>query len=60
VVIRNEEGQVLAAFSEKVMTPASVEILEMLAARRAAIFDRELGFRKVCFEGDVELVMKSL
>ena len=32
----------------------------MLAARRAAIFAQELGFRKVCFKGDAELVMKSL
>ena len=32
----------------------------MLAARRAALFARELGFRKVCFEGDADLVVKSL
>ena len=50
VVIRSNEGQVLAALSEKVLMPTSVEILEMLAARRAALFARELGFGKVCFE----------
>nr|POE84712.1 hypothetical protein CFP56_58900 [Quercus suber] len=38
VVIHNEEGQVLATLFEKVMMPPSVEILEKLAARRAAIF----------------------
>nr|POF25913.1 hypothetical protein CFP56_37916 [Quercus suber] len=58
MVIRNKEGQVLAALSEKVMI--LVKILEMLAAQRAAIFAQELGFRQVCFEGDVELVVKSL
>ena len=50
----------LAALSEKVPMPTSVETLEMLAARRATIFARELGFRKVCFEGDAELMLKSL
>ena len=33
MVIRNNEGQDLAALSEKVRLPASVEVLEMLAAR---------------------------
>ena len=60
VVIRNNEGQMLAALFEKVIMPTTVEILEMLAARRAAVFARELGYHKVCFEGDVELVVKSL
>ena len=60
VVIRSNEGQVLAALSEKALMPTSVEILEIFAARRAALFARELGFRKVCFEGDAELVVKSL
>ena len=60
VVIRSNEGQVLAALFEKVPMPTSVEILEMLAARRAALFAWELGFRKVCFEGDADLVVKSL
>ena len=32
----------------------------MLAARKAAIFARELGFSQVCFEGDTELVVKCL
>ena len=50
----------LAALSEKVPMPTSVETLEMLAARRATIFAWEPGFRKVCFEGDAELAVKSL
>ena len=35
VVIRNHEGQVMAALSKKIKKPASAEILEALAARRA-------------------------
>nr|POF00294.1 hypothetical protein CFP56_60087 [Quercus suber] len=60
VVIRDNEGQLLAALSEKVRLPVTVEVLEMLAARRAALFAREFGFSWVCFEGDVELVVKCL
>ena len=60
MVIRNNEGQVLVALSEKVMMPATVEILEMLAARKAATFARDLRFSQVCFEGDAELVVKCL
>ena len=60
VVIHSNEGQVLAALSEKVLMPTSMEILEILVARRVAFFARELGFRKVCFEGDADLVVKSL
>ena len=44
VVIRNNKGQVLAALSKKVTIPATVEILEMLVARKAATFARDLGF----------------
>ncbi|KAF3945206.1 hypothetical protein CMV_028400 [Castanea mollissima] len=44
VFLRNNEGLVLAALSERVMMLVSVEILEMLAARSAALFARELGF----------------
>lgn len=32
----------------------------MMAARRAALFARELGFSWVCFERDTELVVKCL
>ena len=38
VVLRNSAGRVLAALSERVMILVSVEILEMLATRRAALF----------------------
>ena len=44
VVICNNEGQVLAALSEKVWMLVTVEILEMLVARKVAIFARDLGF----------------
>ena len=60
MVIRDNEGQVLAALSEKVRLPATIEVLKVLVAQRAATFVRELGFSRVCFEGDAELVVKCL
>ena len=49
VVIQNENGEVMAALSEKIALPSSVEVLEMVAARRAAVFAAELGFQRVIF-----------
>ena len=60
VVIRNHEGQVMAALSEKIKKPASAEILEALAARKAVSFILELGFNQSMFEGDSELIIKAL
>ena len=44
VVIRDSEGQVLAALSEQIVKPPSVEILELLTTRRAVKFTAELGY----------------
>ncbi|KAL0006368.1 hypothetical protein SO802_013929, partial [Lithocarpus litseifolius] len=60
VVIRNSEGQVMVALSEKIKKPPSVVALELLAARRAAALVSETGFQQSCFEGDSEVVVKAL
>ena len=60
VVIRNCESQVLAAFSEKVAKPPTVEILELLAAWRAVSFTAESGYDQFVCEGDSESVVNSL
>ena len=44
VVIRNSEGEVMAALSEKIMKPLVVETMELLAARRVVAFSLEVGF----------------
>ena len=38
VVVRDANGEVLAALSEKISCPCSVEVLEVLIARRATQF----------------------
>ncbi|XP_030963981.1 uncharacterized protein LOC115985156 [Quercus lobata] len=60
VVMRNSVGEVKAVLAEKIKKPPSVEVLELLAARRAALFSEDLGLDKVTFEGDSEQVMKAL
>ena len=57
VVIRNSEGKVLATLSEKIVKPLAVEIVELLAARRAMSFTAELGFTKFVCKGDFEFVV---
>ena len=58
VIVRNSFSEVKAALAEKIRKPPSVEALELLAARRAALFSQELGLDP--FEGDFEQVMKAL
>ena len=60
VVVRNSVGEVKVTLAEKIRKPPTVEVLELLAARRAALFSEDLGLDKVIFEGDSEYVMKAL
>nr|POE56995.1 hypothetical protein CFP56_45526 [Quercus suber] len=60
VVERDSNGLVVAAMAEKIKQPHSVECLEMLAARRAMIFVKEIGLQKSHFESDWEVVIKGL
>ena len=60
VVIRNSNGEVVAALSEKIPYPDSMEVLEVLAVRRAAQFAVEVGICQSVFEGDSEVVCKAL
>lgn len=60
VVIRNSKGEVRVALSEKIKKPPTVDILELLVAKRAMIFSLETGITKAAFEGDVETVIKAL
>lgn len=60
VVIRNCEGKVMAALFGKIKKPASVEILELLAATQAVNFTLDTGFNNSIFETDSKMVVKSL
>ena len=60
VVIRNATGEIIATLSEKILKPASMAILKLLAARRVARFVQEIGLRQSHFEGDLKSGVKAL
>lgn len=59
-MVRNAIGEVLGALSKKISLPTLVELLETLAARRAAFFVVDLGLHDFIFEGYLEVVMQAL
>lgn len=60
VVVRNSQGDIMAALSEQIPMPSSVLMLETLAARRAVLFIHELGFNSSSFECDSEVSINAL
>jgi len=59
VVIRTCEGQLVAALSKQIVKPPTVEILELLAARRAISFSAELVHTQCVCEGDSQSVVNA-
>ncbi|KAK7831625.1 putative ribonuclease h protein [Quercus suber] len=53
-MVHNSFDEVLAALFEIIPLPSSIVVLETIAARRAALFVRELGFSGSILEGDSE------
>ena len=60
VVIRNSKDEVMASLSEKIPNPPSIVLLELLAARRAALFINEIGLDNSIPEGDSEVIINAL
>ena len=52
VVVRDCEGEIIAALSQKILEPYSVDVAETLACRRAVVFARELSLFSIIVEGD--------
>ena len=59
-MIRDSEGMVIAALSERITLPSTVEDVEALGCRKAISFSIELGPQDVVFEGDSEIIYKHL
>ena len=59
-IIRNDMGLVMAAFTQPIPLPTSVEMVEVLAARGALCFAKDLSSNKVILEGDSEIIIKAL
>ena len=60
VVIRDSEGMVIAALSERISLPSIVEDVEALACRKAISFAIEIGLQDVIFEVDSEIIYRHL
>ena len=60
VVVRNEEGALIASLSQQIHLPSIVLEVETMAARRALEFAMEIGVHKVILEGDCEILTKAL
>ncbi|KAK9994552.1 hypothetical protein SO802_024255 [Lithocarpus litseifolius] len=60
VVARDSDGRVIAALSERITLPPTIEALEALACRKAVAFAIDLDIQDVVFEGDSETIFKHL
>ena len=60
VVIRNSKDEVMTSLLEKILNPSSIALLELLAARRAALFISEVGLDNSILEGDSEVIIKCV
>ncbi|XP_075655215.1 uncharacterized protein LOC142625444 [Castanea sativa] len=60
VAIRDSDGEMIAALSQRISLPFSVEMAEALAARRALLFAQELSLSKVVMEGNCLRVVSAL
>ena len=59
-VIKDNNGDVLASFSEKIFQAYKAEEIEALVALKALTFTHELGFQNVTIEGDVLGLIQAL
>ena len=60
IIIRDESGLIIAALSQKIPLPSSMELVEALAARCALIFAQEISIFKAEVEGDSLKVIQAL
>nr|XP_023916941.1 uncharacterized protein LOC112028476 [Quercus suber] len=60
IVIRDESGLIIAALSQKIPLPRSVDMVEALDARQALIFAQEISIFKAEVEGDSLNVIQAL
>lgn len=60
VVIRDSEGQILAALKQKIHLPWSVDMVEALAARQALTFSQEISIFWAEVEGDSLRVISAV
>ena len=60
VVIRDCRDEVKAALSKKIKKPPTMDVLELLVAKRAMTFSLETETSRVVLEGDSASVIKAI
>ena len=59
-VIRNDNGLIMAAFTQTIPLPTSIEMVEVLAAHSALVLANDLSLNQVQLEGDSEIIINAL
>ena len=60
LVVRDAEGMVIAALSQNIQLPSSIDSIEALAARRAIILAQEISLTQVVVERDSLKVIATI
>ena len=60
VIVRDEEGVVVAALSRKLDYPLGALVIKAKALEIGVTFAEEVGLRDVVFEGDSKLVLNAV
>lgn len=60
VIVRDSEGRVCASMEESLHLPFSIAAVEVLAAKKAIQFAKDLGFHSIILEGDSKIAINGL
>ncbi|GMI66103.1 hypothetical protein HRI_000279600 [Hibiscus trionum] len=60
IIVRNSEGEIMAAASYPHRDVSSPEIAEALACHRALVLASEQGFRRISVEGDAQTIIRKI
>lgn len=60
VVVRDSQGLVLASISDQICLPQSIAKVVAIATMRVVQFTQELSLSSIIFEGDFEIIIKTL
>ena len=60
VIVRNAEGSVIASMAESFHLPFSVAAVEVIVAKKALQFTKDLGLSSIILEGDLKIAIDGL
>ena len=60
VIVQNAEGCVLASMAENFHLPFLVAVVEVIAAKKALQFAKDIGLSSIILKGDSKIVIDGL